>query len=904
MSPGGSTRAPTAGDVSIADVVLRDGSTLRIRPVEQDDRERLVRFLRSLSQASLRLRYFSGAVDLEGAAKSAIEITRDGCALVATRGFDAEIVAHAGYGRIDADRAEVAFAVADELQGHGVGTIMLAHLAGVAAETGISFFEAEVLPENHRMIDVFRESGFDVRTRSEPGVVIVDFPTELTPQARTRFEEREQLATAAALSGFLNPGSVAVIGASRRRGTPGGDIFHNLLEGGFSGAVYPVNRAAETVQSVHAYPSMLEVPGPVDLAVIAIPGDAVLDAARDCAAKGVQRIVVISAGFAEVGPDGARRQKDLLELCRAGGMRMIGPNCLGLLNTDPRVRLNASFAPAFPPRGHVGFMSQSGALGIAVVQQAERLGIGLSSFVSAGNKADISGNDLLRYWAGDDETDVILLYLESFGNPRRFARIAPEIARRKPVLAVKSGRSVAGSRAAGSHTGALLAASDVTVDALFRQAGVIRADTLSELFDVARVLSSQPPPLGKRVAVVTNAGGPAILCADACAARGLEVPPLPEHVQEELRSFLPPAAAVANPVDMLATASPDQYARTARVLLKREVADAVIAIFVPPLSSDPDAVAAALRETVAASAGEVPLLSVFMTAADVPVGDSADPTRIPGYAYPEQAAAALAAAVRYGEWRSREPGEVRRFDGLRSDEAAALIASALADGREWLTPREVLSLLDCYGFPLAEWRLVTSARAAGAAARALAGPVVLKGIAPGLLHKSDVGAVQLGLSGGHQVERAARDMAQRLGDSTPLEFLVQRMADPGVEMLVGVVHDPLFGPVLACGAGGTAAELLGDVAVRLTPLTDRDAGEMIRSLRTYALLRGFRGSAPTDIGALEEIVLRLSAMVETHEEIAELDLNPVIVSEGGAVVVDARLKVQAPPPRRPFPSLD
>jgi succinyl-CoA synthetase alpha subunit/RimJ/RimL family protein N-acetyltransferase len=458
-----------------ADVALRDGSTVRVRPVRAADRPALEEFLRQLSEDSRAFRFFSGAVNLEQAADWASDVdyvTRYG--LVATLGGDGRVVGNASYVADDAGRAEVAFAIADELQGKGLGTILLAHLAEAASEAGIGLFVADVLPSNHRMVEVFRESGFPVEISSVPGSIQVELPTSLSAEARERFEHRDRIAASAAVRHFLRPRSVVVIGASRNRGTVGGEIFHNLLETGFTGVVYPVNPAADVVQSVRAYPSITEVPGEIDLAIVAVPSAAVADVARECAAKGVRSLVVVSAGFAEVGKEGKARQRDLVDICRSAGMRLIGPNCLGILNTSGETRLNATFAPAMPPPGNVGFLSQSGALGLALIDLAGDRSLGVSSFASIGNRADITGNDLLEYWEDDRDTDVALLYIESFSDPRRFSRVARRVGPRKPVVVVKSGRSRAGARATTSHTGALLAASDVTVDALFEQAGVIR----------------------------------------------------------------------------------------------------------------------------------------------------------------------------------------------------------------------------------------------------------------------------------------------------------------------------------------------------------------------------------------------------------------------------------------------
>ncbi len=539
-----------------ADVVLRDGTTVRVRPVRQDDRPAVRSFLERLSPESITFRFF-GAANLDWAARWSTDVDYlDRFGLVAESGDPPEVVAHAAYVRIDADRAEVAFLVADAWQGRGISTILLAHLAEVAAQHGISTFVAEVLPHNYRMIDVFRESGFPVTHRSVPDALEIEFPTSLTPAAVARFEERERIAAVAAVRSFLEPRSVAVVGASRERGTIGGEILHNLLRAGFTGPVYPVNENADVIQSVRAYRSIEALPGPVDLAVVAVPAERVVAVARDCAAAGARAILVVSSGFAETGPEGAARQRELVEVCRDAGARLVGPNCLGVLNTNPDVGLNATFAPQEDVvAGGVGFMSQSGGLGIAIIGAASRLGVGLSSFVSVGNKADLSGNDFLQYWEQDAGTELVLLYLESFGNPRKFGRIARRVAAAKPVVAVKSGRSGAGARATSSHTGAILSASDVTVDALFEQAGVIRTDTMHELFDVASLLSAQPMPRGDRVAIVTNGGGPGILCADACQSYGVEVVDLAPAVRRALAEFLPESAALGNPIDMIATAS-------------------------------------------------------------------------------------------------------------------------------------------------------------------------------------------------------------------------------------------------------------------------------------------------------------------------------------------------------------
>jgi acetyl coenzyme A synthetase (ADP forming)-like protein len=828
------TRSAKYPSASEADVALRDGSTLHIRPVRAEDRPAIDAFLRGLSQESIGFRFF-GAVNLEWVVRWAMDVDyADRYALVAVTGPEHDVVAHAAYIRAEptGERAEVAFLVADAWQGHGIATLLLAHLAAAAHEHGIATFTAEVLPHNHRMIEVFRESGFPVELRSSGEVLEIELPTSLSAAALERFERREQTAAVAAVKSFLCPRAIAVVGASRRRRTVGAEILRNLLAHGFTGAVYPVNHRARTVQGRRAYASVGELPERVDLAVLAVPAAQVADVARDCGAAGVRALLVVSAGFAEAGAEGSAHQFELLEVCRQTGMRMVGPNCMGVLNTAPDVRLNATFVAGVPAPGRVGFLSQGGGLGSAIVQAAGRLGVGVSTFVSVGNKADISGNDLLQYWEHDPHTDVVGLYLESFGNPRRFARIARRVSAAKPVVAVKSGRSAAGPRDSSSHTGALVAASDVTVDALFGQAGVIRTDTMHELLDVASLLSAQPPPRGSRVAIVTNAGGPGALCADACEAGGLEVSRLEPPVRRRLAGHLAPEAATGNPIDMLATAPAGHYRRTIEVLVEEGVCDAVVAIFVPPLATAARAVARELRAAVRRAEG-VTVCAVFMTGEDAPeeLREGASQLRIPAFYFPEDAGRALAHAAQYSRWRARPRGAPPTLQGCRPEAAAAIVAAGtMTTGAGWLPPGMAAALLRCYGLPLSP----TSA-----------------------------------------------------------------VADPGVELVVGVVHDEHFGPVVACGAGGTNAQPR-DVVVRITPLTDVDAAEMVRSLRTFQRLEGRGAAARYDAAGVEEMLLRLSALVEEHPEVAELDANPVIVGPAGATIVDARVRLAPAPPRRPL----
>jgi acetate---CoA ligase (ADP-forming) len=888
----------------VVDVALRDGSTLEVRPVRAGDADAIKAFLATLSQESIGFRFF-GAPSLDWVVEWSVDVDyADRYALIAATGPRRTIVGHGAYVRLDERRAEVAFMVSDAWQGRGIATIMLAHLAAAAQEHGISTFFAEVLPHNRRMIDVFAESGYPVRRHAKQDVIEIELPTSMTEEAFEHIEARERTAAVAALRSFLAPRSVAVIGASRRRRTIGGEIVHNLRSTGFEGELYAINNKARSVQGLRAYRSIAQVPGPVDLAVIAIPAQQVTRVARECAAAGVRALLVISGGFAESGPAGLRRQRELLLVCRQTGMRLIGPNCLGVLNTAPEVRLNATFAPGSPPAGRIGFLSQSGGLGIAMIDGAQRLGLGLSSFASIGDKADISGNDLLCYWEQDPDTDVVLLYLESFGNPRRFARIARRMGASKPIVAVKSGRSAAGARAGASHTGALVSTSDVTVDALFEQAGVIRTDTVHELFDVAKLLSAQPVPKGDRVAIVTNAGGPGILCADACGAEGLDVVQMSARVRRKLARALDPQASLGNPIDMIATAPAESYASTISTLVEAKVCDAIVAIFVPPLVTQARDVAMQIQQAARESKG-VSVLAVFMTGEAMPAELAGDGLRVPGFEFPEDAARALAKTVRYARWRSRPAGAVVDPPGCRPGAAAAIIARRLSSGDGWLDPADVAALLDCYGLPLISTHTVRTTSEAVAAAQNIGGPVALKAVAEGLVHKSDAGGVLLGLEGPAAVRAGARRIRAALARAGHrLEgLIVQPMAPHEVELLMGVVHDESFGPVIACGAGGVYAELLGDVSVRITPLTDLDAHAMLRSLRTFPLLEGYRGAQPCDLEALEDCLVRLSALVQAHPEIAELDANPVAAGAEGALILDARVRVAPAPARRPQPSL-
>ena len=883
-----------------ADVVLHDGSTVRLRPIRPEEAEALRGFFEGLSLQSRAFRFFSGAIDLERAATMLADVDyADRYGLLAERG--GKVVGHGLYVGGPEEQAEVAFAVAEELQGQGLGTILLAHLAEVAAEHGYSGFVANVLPQNHRMIEMFRESGLPTETAAEPGVLRVQMPTAFTAAARERFEDRDRVAARSAVRSVLEPRSLALVGASRRPGSVGAEVLRNLVEAGFEGDLYPVNPKAESLLGVPAYPRLAEVPGEVELAVIAVPATAVVATAREAAAKGARALVVLSAGFSETGEEGARRERELLAVCRENGMRLVGPNCLGVLNTAPGVRLNSTFIPQPPPPGSVAFVSQSGALGLALAEFAEERRLGVCSFASIGNRADVTGNDFLEYWEEDGRTEVALFYIESFSDPRRFARVARRAGKKLPLVAVKSGRSAAGARAASSHTGALLAASDRTVDALFSQAGVVRTETLDELLDVASLLAEQPLPAGRRVGIVTNAGGPGIMCADACDAAGLEVPETPPEVRKRLAKFAAAEAGLGNPVDLIAAAGAEEYRKAIVELSRWEGIDALIVIFIRPLATTAEDVAAAIAAAVAELPRPIPVQAVFITTAErAPLAAAAG---VPTHPQPEGAARALGKAAAYAEWRRQPAAKPAAPDGTHSDEVAATIAEALAEEREWLSAAECERVLRCYGIATPEARVVPSPEAAGAAAAELGGRVALKAHGAGILHKSELGAVAVGLSGAEDVERAASEMQASLEaqDLHPESYLVQQMVEDGTELLVGVATDPVFGPVVACGAGGIAVELLGDVALRVCPLAETDPAEMIRSLATFPLLTGFRGATPANLPSLEDLIQRVGALADTHQEIVELDLNPVLATPTKATAADARIRIASPPLPKSWP---
>jgi acyl-CoA synthetase (NDP forming)/RimJ/RimL family protein N-acetyltransferase len=858
-----------------ADVVLSDGGTVHLRPIVPSDADALTAFHGRMSERTRYLRYFGAYPqipprDLE---RFTTVDHHDRVAFVALLGDD--IVAVARYERIDkGPTAEVAFVVEDRHQSRGLGPILLEHLAAAARESGIERFVAEVLAENAAMLGVFRAAGYHLAREMEEGVFHLEFAIDPTEESVAVARSREQAAEARSVHNLLHPSSVALIGASTDPDKVGYAVLGNLLRADFAGPVFPVNAEHRSVRGVRAYASVLDIPDPVDLAVVAVPAahmDEVMDA---CLAKGVKALVVISSGFGESGPAGEGAERKLVTEARAHGMRVVGPNALGVVNTDPAVRLNATLAPVLPGRGRTGFFSQSGALGTAILADAKARGLGLSTFVSAGNRADVSGNDMLQYWETDPATDVVLLYLESFGNPRKFARLARRLGRVKPIVAVKSGRhAVLPALAATS-----VEVDESSVQALFEQAGVIRVESIAQLFDTALLLAHQPLPRGGRVAVVGNSSAIGVLAADAALGQGLEL------------------AGV--PVDVGSSAGPDVLADAVRTELRRDDVDALVVVFVPPLSIPGAAYARALRD----AAGDKPIVSTFLATEGIPAelavpGPDGSPARgsIPSYPSPERAVLALARATRYATWRSAPLGSLVRPDDVDAEAARAVVAAALSevDGELIeLSDAAAVRLLSCYGIEIVPHRAVTSAADAVAAAEELGYPVAVKATGERWWRRPDLEGVRLDLATPEAVRAAHDDLAEL---SEVANVYVQRMARKGIGCSIGLQEDPSFGTLVSFGLSGVVSDLLGDRAYRAVPLTDADAAALVRAPKAAPLLTGYRGSEPADLGALADLVLRVAALAEDVPQVRWLALEPILAGPAGAQAVGARVKVGASP---------
>jgi acyl-CoA synthetase (NDP forming)/GNAT superfamily N-acetyltransferase len=855
-----------------ADAVLADGGTVHLRPITPDDADRLRDFHSRLSPETVYNRFFSMVRTLP--ARDIERFTtvdhEDRVAMVAL--LQGAIVGVTRFDRLPGTAdAEVAVVVEDSHQGRGLGPLLLEHLASAGLERGVQRFVADVLPGNRRMLEVFRSAGFEISREMADGYVELSFPISQTDASREVVRAREHRAEARSVARLLSPKAVAVVGASREPGTAGHEVFRSLLAHGFEGPVYPVNPSAPHVASVRAYADVRDVPDEVDLAVVAVPAAGVADVVRACAEKRVRGLVVLSGGFADAGDEGRARLAEVVQIARDGGLRLIGPGAMGVVNTDPAVRLHATFAAGDPPPGRVGVFSQSGALAGTVLAEAARRSLGLSTFVSIGDRADVSGNDLLQYWQADPRTDVVLLHLQGFGNPRKFARIARAVGRVKPVVALKSGRG----------TG------DAAVDAMFASAGVVRVDTLAQLFETAQLLALQPLPQGRRVGIVGTSSALAALAVDACRGAGLLVPELPEQVRAPLRA-LAGTTDTANPVDLGPFARADQLGAALRLVAGSGEVDVLLVLVTPHV--DEAGLAEALRSFSASS--DLPVLASFLGHDGVPPalavavaepGQAPGPGSVPSYASPESAALALARAAAYAAWRARPLGEVPAYEVDRSA-VRALIADRPLDGR-WLDAADAAALLGAYGLTTWPTAPVTSCDEAVAAADRLGWPVVLKSADERWRNRTDVGAVQLDLDDRDELVEAWRELEAVVGSG---EAFVQPMAPPGVSTVVRVVNDPAVGPLISLRLGGVAADLLADPVTRTLPLTDLDAAILVRTIRGSQLLSG------SDRSALEDVLLRVAGLADDVPQVAELVLDPVLVGRNGATLLHAGVRLLPP----------
>jgi acyl-CoA synthetase (NDP forming)/RimJ/RimL family protein N-acetyltransferase len=876
--------------------LLADGGTIEIRQARPDDADSVREMHANLSPDNSYFRFFS--LSPRAPEREATRVCRppDGNHLALLALLGGRLVGVATYEATGKPgRAEIAFAVTDDMHGRGVATLLLEHLVSAGRQRNLTAFEAETLPDNYAMQQVFADAGLPVQRHFADGLLELTFPlpgtdTEGLASYLDAVDVRACRAGVASLRSLFRPASVAVVGAGRHRGSVGREILHNIVTGGFRGTVYAVHPAAATLEGIDCLPSPLDLPEDVDIAVIAVPPPEVAAVAESCGRRGVRNLVVITSNLDAGGPQ-------LLSVCRRYGMRLVGPNCFGI--AVPGQGLNATFATRAPLMGTAGLVMQSGGLGIALFEHFNRLGIGVSSFVSVGDKYDISSNDVLTWWEQDEQTRLAVLYVESFGNPRAFARTARRVGQKMPVPTIVGGRSPAGQRAAASHTAAT-ATPLVTQEALFGQAGIVATHSLGELVEAGAFLASQPLPQGGRVAIVSNAGGAGVLAADACAEAGLSVTPFSSATRQQLTDLLPPGAAIADPVDTTAGVGEDTFRACLEIVGADDSVDAVVAIAVPTAIAD---LSAAIMSAKIAK----PVAAALLNQADtvrlmLPEPGNGQPGHlIPAYAYPESAVRSLGHAARYVHWRNSQRGMLPELPGLDAAGARMLISGYLSaqPGGGWLAASDAAQLLASYQIPMITTRVVSTVDAAVDAAAELGGPVVLKAEVAGLVHKTDAGAVKLDLRTAGDVAAAFRQLADQFGADLQ-HVLLQPMLSDGVETLAGVVQEPVFGPLVVFGLGGVTTDILGDRVARLSPLTDADADEMISGIRAAPVLAGYRGAAPMDTAGLADILLRLSRLADDLPEIAEVDLNPVIARPHDVQVVDVRVRVTPALPRDPF----
>ncbi len=857
-------------------MVLRDGSVAHVRPIVPADADGLRRFHAGQSEESIYLRFFAPLKmpsDKDVARFTQVDYDWR-VALVAT--LRGDIIGIARYDRLDATTAEVAFHISDAHQGKGVGSVLLEHLAAIGQERGVAKFVADVLPQNRKMIQVFTDAGYEVSYHFEDGVIAVALQIEPTAQSEAVRLSREHRAEALSMRSVLFPESIAVIGASRRTDSIGHQLLRNILAAGFTGRVHVVNKEAQEVLGLKAYARVSDIPDHIDLAVISVPAESVPEVVQDCATVGVKALLVGSAGFAESGPAGAQLQHELLRTARDSGMRVVGPNSYGVINSHPDVLLNATLVPELPPAGHVGLFSQSGALAIAVLADAARRNLGISIFASAGNRVDVSGNDFMQYWIDDDQTKAVGLYLESMGNPRKFSRIARQLAMRKPVIVVKSG--ISSYSVPPGHRARATRVPPAAFDAMLRQAGVIRVENVHQLFDVAQLVVHQPLPRGGRVAIVGNSSALGSLTAEACVSWGLDV--------------------AHGPVCVPAEATAEEFASALDSAFGDEGVDSVLTCFTPSLTTGDVDVAHALVESAARS--EKTCVATFLGMRGVTEAlsgqDHADGSRqraVPAYPMPEDAVRALVAATRYGQWRARDRGELVEPYGLNRAAAEHIVERVLAESPEGrtLSPTEAQTLLAAYGVELWPTVPVETADDAVAAAQQLGYPVVLKSVSPTVRHQPGLAGIRVDLGTEASVRESFESLSLRLAPLGADTFVVQRMATPGVACVVRTAEDPLFGPLVSFSIAGPPTDLLGDIGYRVPPLTDVDVTDLISSVKASPLLDGYRGAAATDRDALADLLARVSVLAEQQADVVSLEINPVIAHPGGVDVLGVEIVV-------------
>jgi acetate---CoA ligase (ADP-forming) len=885
--------------------ILRDGTVALTRPIKEEDSESCLQLFKHAGSDSQLLKF---GHSLENVGKEDIKRFCDvnydstfGLSAILKDSKPETIIGVARYYKLPKkESAEIFILVEESYRSRGLATLLLQKIASIAHGKGIATFEADVTADNRASLSLINTLGFTITAVHGRNTLHVLMPVTPTRRVVVQEEERERKLTVESIHTIFYPKSVAVIGASRSPGTIGYWQLRSLLSSGYTGVIYPVNPNAQAIQSIKSYASVLDIPGTVDLAIIVVPAAAVIKAADECGRKGVKGIICISDGFKETGPEGAERERQLREVTLVYGMRLVGPNCMGVINTDPVVSMNATFSQIYPSRGNISFLSQSGAMGLVVLEYAKNLNTGIATFASVGNRADISSNDMLQYWETDPNTKVILLYLESFGNPRKFVRITRRVSSRKPIVVVKSGRTQAGVKAASSHTGAL-ATSEIVTQALFRQTGVIRADAVEELFDIANLLSTQPLPRGRRLVIVTNGGGPGILAADASVSRGLTLPEISPETAAKIKPSLERNIRIANPMDTTAQASAAEFQGILRVLAEDKDNDAVLAIFCPPVVINQAEMVEVIRKVSPLfHRNNKPLLACFMGAKGFQIALGTPGKYVPSYSFPENAISSFAKIVEYAERRAKPKGRLPRIAGIKHERARKIINIALSRSVQrplWLMPDEIASLLECYDIKYAVTRLARSPEEAEKFAGDIGYPVAVKLASATILHKSDVGGVQLNLASGKDVVGAfmeIRRSLERLGREKEMEGVtVQRMLGQGIETIVGMSHDQSFGPLIMFGMGGVNAELINDVAFRLHPLSDIDAEELISSIKMAKVFDGYRGNPPSDKEAMKDLLLRLSVMIEDIPQINELDFNPVKVLPKGSgyCIVDARIAV-------------